>query len=130
MVSQRLIGRLLSLSIVALSWALGLFFLFPASSSAHAVLLRSEPAKDALVATAPTQVSLWFTEDLNPATSTAMVLEVTNQAGKNTRVDNQDAHVSASDTTEMNLSLQSNLPPAAYIVIWRSQSATDGHVLT
>jgi uncharacterized membrane protein len=49
--------------------------------------------------------------------------------GENKRVDNRDAYVSSSDQTEMEVTLQPNLPPAVYIVIWRTDSAADGHIL-
>jgi len=98
--------------------------LFPAVASAHAILLRSDPAKDSILSIAPKQVRMWFSEALNPAFSTAVVVN-----GENKRVDNQDAHVSPNDQTEMDLSLQPNLPPAVYIVIYRTDSAVDGHIL-
>ena len=122
--------RMLVLSVIALPLSICVLILFPATSYAHAILLRSDPAKDAILSTAPTQVRMWFTEDLNPATSTARVLEITSAAGNNKQIDNNDAHTSASDTTEMDLTLQPNLSPAAYVVVWRTQSADDGHVLT
>src|SRR5712671_5055493 len=110
---------------LALPLALLLTVLLPASSEAHAILLRSDPAKDAVLNSAPSQVRMWFSEDLNPTFSTAMVVDSANQ-----RVDTKNAHVSSSDTREMDLSLQSGLQPSAYIVIWRTQSADDGHVLS
>ena len=67
---------------------------------------------------------MWFSEALNPAFSTAVVVN-----GENKQVDNRNAHVSSSDQTEMDVSLQPNLPPAVYIVIWRTDSAADGHIL-
>src|SRR5712691_7265837 len=102
---------------------LGTLF-FPAIASAHAILLRSDPPKDAVLTTAPGTVRMWFTEALNPAFSTA---EVVNAASK--RVDNNDAHMNPGDETEMDLTLQPNLPPDVYIVIYRTDSAIDGHVL-
>jgi copper transport protein len=109
---------------IACALAIGLLLLFPAAVQAHAVLLRSDPSQDALLRSAPAQVRLWFSEALNPALSTAVVANSHDQ-----RVDRGDAHVSASDPTEMDVSLQSNLPPDLYVVVWRSVSALDGHVL-
>ena len=102
---------------------LGVLF-FPAVASAHAILLRSNPAHDAVLSTPPQRVQMWFTEDLNPAFSTAVVINAQNK-----RVDNRDARVSSSDPTEMDLSLQPNLPPGVYVVVYRTDSAVDGHVL-
>jgi copper transport protein len=108
----------------AVPLAICLTLLFPAIASAHAILLRSDPAKDSVLSIAPKQVRMWYSETLNPAFSTAVVVN-----GENKRVDNRDAHVSSSDQTEMDVTLQSNLPPAVYIVIWRTDSAVDGHIL-
>ncbi len=113
--------------LIAALLALCLVLLFPMVASAHtdhAILLRSDPAKDAILSTAPQQVRMWFSEDLNPALSTAVVVNADNQ-----RVDNNDAHVSSSDTTEMDVTLKSNLQAAVYIVVWRSDSNEDGHIL-
>ncbi len=110
--------------LIATPLAICLILLFPTVASAHAILLRSDPAKDAILNAAPQQVRMWFSEDLNPALSTAVVVNATNQ-----RVDNRDAHVSANDPREMDLTLAPNLPPAVYIVVWRSDSNDDGHIL-
>src|SRR6266446_5651444 len=110
--------------LLALPLAIFLTLLFPAVASAHAILLRSDPAKDSILSVPPKQVRMWFSEALNPAFSTAVVVN-----GENKRVDNRDAHVSPNDQTEMDLSLQPNLPPAVYIVIYRTDSAVDGHIL-
>jgi putative copper export protein/methionine-rich copper-binding protein CopC len=109
---------------LALPLAFLLMLLFPTLASAHAILLRSDPEKDAQLSTPPKQVRMWFSEALNPAFSTAVVINA-----NNVRVDKRDAHVSASDNTEMDVSLSPNLPPAVYIVIYRTDSAVDGHVL-
>ena len=110
--------------VFAVPLALCLTLLFPMMASAHAILLRSDPAKDSVLSIAPKQVRMWYSEALNPAFSTAVVVN-----GENKRVDNRDAHVSSSDQTEMDLTLQPNLPPGVYIVIWRTDSAADGHIL-
>ncbi len=109
----------------ALPLAFCLLFLFPSVGEAHAILLRSDPAKGAVLSTAPTVVRMWFTESLNPTYSTARVLN-----GSKKRVDQNNAHVASNDQTEMDVNLPPNLPPAVYVVIWRTQSADDGHVLT
>lgn len=105
--------------------AVCLALLFPGISEAHAILLRSDPAKDAVLPVAPDQVRMWFSEALNPAISTAVVVN-----GANARVDVGDAHASIDDPTEMDVSLKPNLPPAVYVVVYRTDSTVDGHVLT
>lgn len=110
---------------LAIPLALFLTLLLPGIASAHAILLRSDPTKDAVLNAAPQQVRMWFSEDLNPAFTTAQVVN-----GQNVRVDKGDAHISSNDTKEMDVSLKSNLPPAVYIVVYRTDSADDGHILT
>lgn len=112
--------RLLIAALLAVCLALVL----PGTSEAHAILLRSDPAQDAVLSTPPSQVRMWFTEALNPAGSTAAVVNEANQ-----RVDKRDAFVSPDDATEMDVSLPPNLSPGVYVVVWRTDSADDGHVL-
>ncbi len=111
--------------LVAALFAICLMLLFPGISEAHAILLRSDPAKDAVLPVAPDQVRMWFSEALNPVLSTAVVVN-----GANTHVEVGGAHVSTDDPTEMDVSLKPSLPPAVYVVIYRTDSAVDGHVLT
>jgi copper transport protein len=110
---------------LALPLALILTLIFPATASAHAILLRSDPAQDSVLSIPPQQVRMWFSEDLNSTFTTADVIN-----GARERVDNHDAHISPNDTKEMDLTLKLNLPPAVYIVVYRTQSAADGHILT
>lgn len=121
MLSTRSLRRSASLALLC---AIGLTVLLPSLAFAHAILLTSSPAKDAILSTPPTRVQLWFSEDLNPALSTAEVINAQRQ-----RVDQDDAHVNADNSKELDLSLQANLAPAVYIVVWRSDSADDGHAL-
>ncbi len=109
---------------IALPLALGLLFLFPASSQAHAILLQSDPVQGAVLISAPTQVRMWFSEDLSPGISAATVINPSQR-----RVDLGNARVASSDTREMDVSLQPLLAPGTYIVQWTTQSADDGYVL-
>ncbi len=113
------------ISFIALPLALALLLFFPSVGEAHAILVRSDPAKGAVLATAPTVVRMWFTESLNPTFSTARVLNATQ-----IQVDKNNAHVATNDATEMDVNLPPKLPPSTYVVIWRTQSANDGHILT
>jgi copper transport protein len=106
------------------------FLLFPQDVNAHAILLRSSPNKLDVLIASPAQVSMWFSEDMNPAYTTAFVIKAGNSADDvKTHVDKSDAHVSYTDSREMDLSLKPNLPSAVYIVLYRTQSADDGHIL-
>src|SRR6266702_6132994 len=110
---------------VAVLCAACLALVLPGTSEAHAILLRSDPVKDALLHVAPDRVRMWFSETLNPAFSTVVV-----ESGANQRVDNRAAQVAPGDASEMDVTLQPNLPPAVYVVVWRTDSNDDGHVLT
>jgi len=111
--------------LIAVLLAVSLALILPGTSEAHAVLLRSDPAPGAVLSVPPDQVRLWFSEALNPAFSTAVVVNARSQ-----RVDNSDAQFSPGDASEMDVSLQPNLPPGVYTVVWRADSNTDGHVLS
>jgi len=68
---------------------------------------------------------MWFSENLSPSFSSAGVFNAANQQ----RVDQHDSHVSPSDTREIDVSLPPALSPEVYVVIWRSFSSDDGHIL-
>jgi putative copper export protein/methionine-rich copper-binding protein CopC len=91
-------------------------------ASAHAVLVRSDPAANAILNAPPSHVVMWFSEDVNPLTSRAVVVNTANQ-----EVDNKDAHVSDDDSKQMIVTLPL-LKAGTYVVVWRTQSADDGHI--
>jgi methionine-rich copper-binding protein CopC len=100
-----------------------LLFLFATGEArAHAFLDHAEPRVGNTVATAPREVTLWFTQKLEPAFST---ITVTNSAGQ--RVDTGKARVSGS---QMTVSLRSG-GAGTYHVTWRVLSVdahtTDGN---
>lgn len=102
--------------------AIPLILLFAtAEASAHAMLDHSEPRVGNKVATAPREVTLWFTQKLEPAFST---ITVTDSAGK--RVDTGKTRVSGD---QMSVSLRPG-DSGTYRVKWRVLSvdthATDG----
>jgi hypothetical protein len=83
-----------------------------APAYAHAFLDRAEPRVGSSVSSAPRQVSLWFTQNLEPAFSGA---EVRDAAG--VRVD-QGAQVDPANRGVMRISLKP-LRPGSYKVHWR-----------
>src|SRR3954449_2166992 len=89
---------------------------------AHAVLDRAEPRVGNTVATAPQEVTLWFTQKLEAAFST---ITVTNAAGQ--RVDTGKARVSGN---QMSVSLRPGGTAGTYHVTWHVLSVdthtTDG----
>jgi copper transport protein len=114
--------------------ALLMFLLFPQMVSADAILLRSDPGQGSILLASPSQIQMWFSQDLNPAFSTVYVVNAANSTGSlqndsATHVDKGDAHVSITDAKEMDVSLKPHLPSAVYIVFYRMQSAQDGRIL-
>jgi methionine-rich copper-binding protein CopC len=98
-----------------------LLLLVTGEANAHAFLDHAEPRVGNTVATAPREVTLWFTQKLEPAFST---ITVTNSAGQ--RVDTGKTRVSG---TQMSISLRSG-GAGTYHVTWRVLSVdthrTDG----
>jgi len=80
---------------------------------AHAFLDHATPAVGSTVHGSPSELSLWFTQELEPAFSTVQVVD---QAGR--EVDKGDKAVDPSDRTLLKVSLPA-LPPGTYKVIWR-----------
>ncbi len=93
----------------------------PSSTSAHAGLDRSLPAADAQLDTSPSQVEMWFSEELGDG-STATVTGPDGQ-----RVDNSDAALDLFDLERKHLvvTLMPNLPPGVHTVSWTSVSGED-----
>jgi len=110
--------------LAAILVAMSLVLVFPATSQAHAVLLRSDPTENAVLHVAPDRVHLWFSETLNATLSSVTVFNQANQ-----RVDNRDASLASGDAREMDVTLAPRLPPGVYTVVWRATSDDDGHIV-
>jgi copper resistance protein C len=82
-------------------------------AAAHAFLDHASPAVGDKVATSPSAVTLWFTQDLEPAFSTVVV---TNQSGQ--RIDLGNVRVPPGHPAELQVGLKL-LPPGTYTVRWR-----------
>ncbi|HJU18073.1 MAG TPA: copper resistance CopC family protein [Stellaceae bacterium] len=100
------------LRITAALAAGAMLILAAATARAHAFLDHASPAVGSAVPTAPPAVTLWFTQDLEPAFST---VTVTNQAGQ--RVDLGNARIPAGQPAELQVGLKP-LPPGTYTVSW------------
>jgi hypothetical protein len=90
---------------------------------AHAFLDHALPAVGATVVQAPAEVTLWFTQRLEPAFAGCAV---TNAAGA--RVDTGQAAVDPKDPQELHVKLKP-LPPGTYRVSWQVTSV-DTHRTT
>jgi copper resistance protein C len=100
--------------------ALALVLAIAGAVAGHAFLDRAEPRVGGRVRTPPAQVTLWFTERLEPAYSR---VQVVNEAGQ--RVDKNDGGV-VGDGRQLRISL-TPVPPGTYRVAWRVLSV-DTHV--
>ena len=81
---------------------------------AHAFLDHAEPRVGSSVPTAPRQLSLWFTQNLEPAFST---VEVQNSTGG--RVDQGKPRIGPANVMHVGLK---PLPPGTYKVLWHALS--------
>lgn len=106
---------------VALACLLALL-LAPAAARAHAVLVKSSPARRAVVTTPPARVELTFNERLEPAYSTVSVWTADNR-----RVDDGAVVVGPEDARRLSVGL-SPLAHGTYTVKFRVLSV-DGHVV-
>lgn len=96
--------------------------LAPRTALAHALLVKSEPAQRSVLSTAPAEVRLWFNERIEPAFSSATVMDAANNP-----VTTQPAEVSRDDPKLLRVPVPP-LPPGAYIVRYRVLSV-DGHTV-
>ena len=87
-----------------------------AAAYAHAHLDRASPGAGATLAAAPTEVTLHFTQQLEPTFSTIVVRD---SAGR--QVDKGDSHVNEEDAAVLKVSLQP-LGSGMYKVEWRVTS--------
>lgn len=102
--------------------ALALLLAAAGYASAHAGLVRSDPAPNAVLPGSPTQVRLWFSEPLDSQFNAILVVD-----SGGTRRDTGVALREPSDRRQLFTGLQ-QLQPGVYTVRWRSVS-TDGHVI-
>jgi methionine-rich copper-binding protein CopC len=87
---------------------------------AHAELKQASPAVDSTVSAAPTEITLNFSERLEPAFTAVIVRDA---VGK--RVDKADGHIDRANRTVLRALLQP-LSAGTYIVEWRALT-TDTH---
>lgn len=95
----------------------------PILAQAHAILVKSQPAKDETVAEAPKRIDLWFND---PVRSEYKALAVIDSEGK--RVDNHEVEQSLTDGSNIHATVQ-DLVPGTYTVRYRVVSQ-DTHIVT
>ena len=110
--------------IAAVACALAGALLAPAAARAHAFLVKASPAPGSIVATAPREVRLVFSEAVQPAPGTKVLRAggVSVVAGK--------PHVAAGAPNEIVIPLRPGIGAAAYAVTWSQVDLEDGHVIS
>jgi methionine-rich copper-binding protein CopC len=101
---------------------LGLMLCLPTSVGAHAGLVKSVPARRAVLARVPARVQLWFNERLEAHFCS---LSVWNAGGQ--QVDSGDVQVGPDDPKTLSVGLTA-LTPGTYTVQYRVLSV-DGHIV-
>ena len=106
--------------VVALAFLISLLLIGVAS--AHANLIKSDPAPGAVLGSAPSEVRLWYDEDVDVNFAQVQVFD------KNlTRVDNNDLKSVPGDSKQIVITLKP-LSDGTYTVAWKALSSTDGHI--
>jgi len=82
------------------------------SALAHAFVDHADPKVGSTVGNAPATVSIWFTQEPEPAFSR---IEVYDSEGK--QIDKKDTRADEKDAKELVVSLP-DLPPGTYKVVW------------
>jgi copper transport protein len=113
------------LSILALALVAGLafsLFAFVPNAAAHALPVKTNPSARELVQAPPPRVVIQFSENVNPEVASIRVLDQARRP-----VDSNDTQVDPTDPRTVSVSLPL-LKSGTYTVVWRVQSADDGHV--
>ena len=97
--------------------------LSPITASAHAILVKSQPAKDEEVKVAPKQIDLWFND---PVRNEYKALAVIDSEGK--RVDKRDVEQDMLDGSHIHATVE-DLAPGTYTIRYRVVSQ-DTHIVT
>jgi methionine-rich copper-binding protein CopC len=118
-------------SALALTAALGLTVLLAGVASAHASYVSSDPAAGAVLAAAPTKVTVHFAENVDPQGSSLMVYH--EPEAKNAFSFDADAKVVSTGQSQVPLSDSKSMTIAmtddgngVYGVVWKTVSADDG----
>ncbi len=119
---SRAVGRLPRRTLVSFLLALIVLALGSGVGLAHSNLERSDPPAGAILRQAPAEVRLWFSEDLEPRFSRAVVYDESRQ------VVSTDSGVATSDPRLLVVDLGPGLTTGWYVVSWQAQARVDGHL--
>lgn len=98
--------------------------LLAAGTLFHAMLKSSIPARGAMLAQSPTQVTLVFTEGVNLAGTSATILR--NDSSVVARL----ALKRGGNADTVRAPVTTTLAPGKYLIRWRAAAADDGHRTT
>jgi copper transport protein len=107
---------------IPLLYAILLALLLAGPAEAHANLVRSVPPAGAALATAPRELVLEFSEELDPGFSKVQLLDSKRQV-----VNAGPGAIDSANPRVLRLLLQ-ELPKDSYTALWRVRSAADGHI--
>ena len=101
--------------------AASILMVLAGAAAAHGVYVRSNPASDARLTRAPTEVRVTFSETPDPRGSDIAVLD---PSGK--RLDRRDVSAVSDEANTLRVTL-SAIGEGGYLVTWTVLSAVDGH---
>jgi len=113
--------RLLRVGLTSIAFALLALHFGASVALAHSNLERSAPADGETIPKAPADVRLWFSEDLEPQFSRAVVYD------GNRHPVSTASQVASENPRLLVVQLASNLPRGWYVVTWQAQAKLDGH---
>lgn len=91
-----------------------------ATPTMHLRLTGSQPAKDTVLATAPTRICLWYSQKPQLRLSSVTL------TGPNGKVALSDLSMEARDSAPIVTKIEGAMPPGSYVIAWRTASS-DGH---
>jgi methionine-rich copper-binding protein CopC len=100
---------------------LALLLALPGMASAHAFVDHAEPKVGADINAAPTEIKIWFTQQIEPAFSRIRVFDSDGQ-----QIDNKDSRQDKDDKKLLVVSLP-HLSPGKYKVEWKVVSVDTHH---
>jgi len=110
---------LLVAAVVLVAWGVG----GAIHASAHAALVRADPAPESSVGVPPARITIWFSEPIAPALSSIQVLDASG-----VRLDSNDSVGDPTDVTKLSVGVKP-LAAGTYTVAWNNVSTLDGHPL-
>ena len=98
--------------------------LFTETAHAHSAYVRSNPGADAVIASAPAKVEIWFSQELFRRKGENSI-QVSGPDGQ--EVSSGETTIDDDDRTHIWVELSPNLPAGKYLVEWKNISVEDGH---